>query len=350
MKKRNVWCAGLMAGAMCLAFTGCGNSSAAGSSAAESTGSTGSAPESAQNSSAATAGKTDGLKIGFTANSLDNATVQESLDKLQATCDANGWELTPIDYKSDLSTCITTIENFTTAGCDIVMFQCPDAEGVKDVVQRAQDAGVIVVAYDTTADYFDYYLTQSDEQIGEAIGKMAADYVNKNLDGEAPAVAIGLRSNPILLTREQSFTKAYEENCNGKVVDSIDCGKYLSDWASLGEVINSAHPETKIVLSIADVVNVGMIDTLHSYGYSNKDGGFAMFGCDCIEATKALWAGESGDDIMIQGSVWTGLPDALSEALTRSSNQILTGEKGEAEIQQEIVAVTPDNYQEVFGK
>lgn len=290
------------------------------------------------------------LKIGFTANSLDNATVQESLAVLQEKCDEKGWELTPIDYKADLSTCITTIENFTTAGCDVILFQCPDAEGVKDVVTRAQEAGVIVVAYDTTADYFDYYLTQSDEEIGTAIGTMAAEYVNEHLDGKATAIAVGLPSNPILLTREQAFTKAFTENCDGEVVDSIDCSKYMGDYAGIAEVMNSAHPETKIVLSIADICTVSMMDTLKSLGYSNTDGNFAMFGCDCIEETRALWNGESGDDIMIQGSVWTGLPNALSDAFDRATSEALTGEKGDPQIAQKVTAVTPENYKEVFGE
>ena len=290
------------------------------------------------------------LKIGFTANSLDNDTVQESLDVLQEKCDANGWELTPIDYKADLSLCISTIENFTTADMDVIIFQCPDSEGVEDVVKRAQEAGVIVVAYDTTATYFDYYLTQSDEEIGTAIGTMAAEYVNEYLDGDAVAVAVGLPSNPILLTREEAFTKAYEENCKGKVAASIDCSKYLGDYAGLAENINAAHPETKIILDIADVLNVGMMDTFKNLGYSNTEGHFAMFGCDCIEETLKLWRGENGDDIMIQGSVWTGLPFALGEAFDRSTNEALTGEKGEPEIHQDVTAVTPANFTEIFGE
>ena len=202
MKRNFVKCTAIAMGVLLMAMTGCGSEAASDTADA-------SASDSTATASSDEGETSDGsLKIGFTANSLDNATVQESLDVLQAKCDQEGWELTPIDYKQDLSTCITTIENFTTAGCDIIIFQCPDAEGVKDVVTRAQEAGIIVVAYDTTADYFDYYLTQSDEQIGEAIGTMAAEYVNENLDGEATAVAIGLPSNPILLTREQSFTKA----------------------------------------------------------------------------------------------------------------------------------------------
>lgn len=350
MRKMKKVISTILAVTMCVSLAACGNSK---DNSEEPAKPAEEQPEEAtveEGESQVAAGEEKALKIGFTANSLENATVQESLAVLQEKCDEKGWELTPIDYKADLSTCITTIENFTTAGCDIIMFQCPDAEGVKDVVTRAQEAGVIVVAYDTTADYFDYYLTQSDEEIGTAIGTMAAEYVNEHLDGKATAVAIGLPSNPILLTREQAFTKAFTENCDGEVVDSIDGGKYMGDMASIAEIINSAHPETKVILCIADIVNVSMIDTFKSLGYSNTDGNFAMFGCDCIEETRALWNGESGDDIMIQGSVWTGLPNALSDAFDRATSEALTGEKGDPQIAQKVTAVTPENYKEVFGE
>lgn len=351
MRKMKKVIATILAVTMCVSLAACGNSNENKKEATESAEEQTEEITATENESEnAGAEETRSLKIGFTANSLENATVQESLAVLQKKCDEKGWELTPIDYKADLSTCITTIENFTTAGCDIIMFQCPDAEGVKDVVTRAQEAGIIVVAYDTTADYFDYYLTQSDEEIGTAIGTMAAEYVNEHLDGKATAVAIGLPSNPILLTREQAFTKAFTENCDGEVVDSIDGGKYMGDMASIAEIINSAHPETKIILCIADIVNVSMIDTFKSLGYSNTEGNFAMFGCDCIEETRALWNGENGDDIMIQGSVWTGLPDALDDAFDRATGEVLTGEKGEAQIAQTVTAVTPENYKEVFGE
>lgn len=329
---------GCLMGAMVIALTACGGEKANSSVT--------SASKQEESSAAEAEGKA--LKIGFTANSLDNDTVQQSLEGLQAVCDKNGWEITPIDYKQDLSICINTIENFTTAGSDIIIFQCPDAEGVEDVVKRAQEEGVIVVAYDTTATYFDYYLSQSDEEIGAAIGKMAADYVNKNLNGEATAVAIGLPSNPILLTREQAFTKAFEENCKGKVVDSLDVSKFGGDNAGMAETIISAHPETSIVLSIADTINIAMMDTFKAQGYSNTDGKFAMFGCDCVPETLSLWKGESGDDMMVQGSVWTGLPDALLDALDRAANNVLKGEKGEAKIHQNVTAVTPENFSEIF--
>ena len=354
MRKMKKVISTILAVTMCISLAACGNSD---KNSAQTDEPAKEQAEEATTSDASQAAETEEpaeetkvIKIGFTANSLDNATVQESLAVLQKKCDEKGWELTPIDYKADLSTCITTIENFTTAGCDIIMFQCPDAEGVKDVVTRAQEAGIIVVAYDTTADYFDYYLTQSDEEIGTAIGTMAAEYVNEHLDGKATAFAIGLPSNPILLTREQAFTKAFTENCDGEVVDTVDCGKYMGDYAGIAEVINSAHPETKIVLSIADICTVSMMDTLKSLGYSNTEGNFAMFGCDCIEETRALWNGESGDDIMIQGSVWTGLPNALADAFERATNQVLTGEKGDPQIAQKVTAVTPENYKEVFGE
>lgn len=288
------------------------------------------------------------LTIGFTANSLENDTVQEFLEDIREKCDEENWDLTTVDYRSDLSICIDTLENFITAGVDVIMVQVPNAEGLKDVIERAQEAGIIVVCYDTTADIGDYRLSQSDEEIGKCIGESAAAYVNEHFDGEAVAVSVGLPSNEILKVREESAVEAFLANCNGTVVDSIACENYQGDWAAIAEVIVQSNPETQIILDIADVVNVSIAEGYSALGYSNSKDGIAMFGCDCIGEVLDSW--REGGDYMIKGSVYTYLPESIYEAFTRATETALTGERFEKVIEQKIVAVSPDNFTEIFGE
>jgi|GEM_PF-795847 len=330
---------------MVLGLAACGSSS--GSTSTVGSGSSKSTSTAQSSAASSSANKSDTkLKVGFTANDLDNDSVQEAIKSLQEECDKNGWEFTPIDYKQDLATCISTIENFITAGCDVIIFQVPDSEGVADVVKRAQDAGIIVGTYDSPDKVGNYYQTQSDEEIGKAIGEMAAAYVNKKFDGNCVAYSVGYPSNPILKTREDSYIKAFEENTKSKVVGSVDVVKFNGDYAAMAETIAQAAPDVQVVLTIADVLCVGMEETFNSLGYTS-DKGFAMFGCDAISETRSQW--DSGNDT-IQGTVWTNLNGALLENFDRCTKEAATGEKSDAEIHQDATSITPDNYKNYFSK
>ncbi|MCI8662200.1 MAG: sugar ABC transporter substrate-binding protein [Hungatella sp.] len=284
------------------------------------------------------------LKIGFTANNLENDTVVEALALLQQACDEKGWTLSTISYDSDISKLVDTLENFIVADVDVMIFQSANGEAVADVVKRAKDEGIVVVSYDDASHIGDYYLTQSDEEIGKAIGEMAAAYCKKNFGGNAAAVAVGLPSNEILKVREESFIKAYEAGCEGKVAHSMDGSTFSGDMAAAADQIVQAYPEAKIILCIADAWNVPMSAGFQAAGYTTED--IALFGCDCIPEVRNAWM--NGEEIMIKGSCWTALPESLLEAFNRATQTALTGVYTDGEIHQEVTGVTAENVKEMF--
>lgn len=325
----------ILALSMVLCLCACGSGS--GTASTEAAGSATTSP------SQDTPAKTS-LKVAYTANNLSNDLNVETMAPIKAYCEANGHEYTEVSYDADVAKLVDTLENFLLAGMDIVMFQSVGGEAVNDVVTRMKEAGIIVISYDDPAHVGTYYLTQSDAEIGAAIGKAAADYVNANLGGSAKAVALGLPSNETLTIRCNSFIEAFEANCDGEVLFTYDVGNYSGDFAAIADSIKQAYGDATIVLSIADGCNVQLQEGLLALGYGYND--IALFGCDTIRDVREAWV--SGAETMCKGSAWTYLPDCMMDAFLRAVEDKQTGTVRGGEIHQEAVGTSPDNVREIL--
>lgn len=291
----------------------------------------------------ATDGKTT-LKVAYTANSLSNDLNVETMTPIKEYCWENGHEYTEVSYDSDVAKLVDTLENFLLAGMDIVMFQSVGGDAVNDVVNRMKDAGIIVISYDDPDQVGTYYLTQSDYEIGEAIGKAAAEYVNANYGGSAKAVALGLPSNETLTIRCNSSIEAFEANCDGEVLFTYDVSNYTGDYAAIADSIAQAYGEATIVLSIADSCNVQLQEGLLALGYGCDD--IALFGCDTIREVRTAWI--NGEDTLCKGSAWTYLPDCMMDAFLKAVADKANGTVTGGEIHQEAVGTTPENVKDIL--
>lgn len=286
------------------------------------------------------------LKVAYTGNSLSNDTVVESLAPIKAYCEEQGWEFTEVEYTAgDVSKLVDNLENLLVAETDIILFQSASGQAVADVVGRLKESGCVVVSYDDADHVGSYYLTQSDEEIGTAIGEAAAAYVNEHLGGSADAVALGLPSNDVLTIRCNAFIEAYEANCDGKVVFTYDLSQYAGDYASIADSMAQAYPDAKVVLSIADSVVVQLKEGLAANGYTTDD--IFCFGCDTIKEVRQAWL--NGEETFSTGSVYTHLPECLYEGFLKAVETKQTGEFSEPEIHQEVVATSAENVKELFG-
>jgi len=292
-----------------------------------------------------TAASKTSLKVAYTANSLSNDLNVETMTPIKEYCEANGHEYTEISYDSDVAKLVDTLENFLLAEMDIVMFQSVGGEAVNDVVSRMKEAGIIVISYDDPAHVGTYYLTQSDAEIGKAIGEAAAAYVNEHYDGKADAVAMGLPSNETLTIRCNSAIEAFEANCEGKTLFTYDLANYSGDYAAIADSMAQAYGEAKVVLSIADSVNVQLAEGLASVGYEIGD--IHLFGCDTIREVREAWVNDI--PTMCEASAWTYLPDCMMDAFLKAVADKESGTVTGGEIHQNAVATNAENVKEILN-
>ena len=152
--------------ALCLAFSlaacGGGSSSGGGSSAA--------------------AGGEDKVRVAFMPFSMAEEFGIDVLNGVQNACDAAGYELIPLDPNADLQTEVSLIEDMITEGVDAIIFAAIDGQSMDEIVEKAQEAGVVMVDYDcTVVSGITDITVKSDDEKG---GAMAAEILAEAIGGE----------------------------------------------------------------------------------------------------------------------------------------------------------------------
>ncbi|AUB42702.1 rbsB, ribose transport system substrate-binding protein [Nostoc flagelliforme CCNUN1] len=117
--------------------------------------------------------------VGFTVGDLSNPFFVVMGQAVEAEAKRiGGKDVTVIVASSayDLNQQANQIENFTAANADIIVLNAADKSGIRPIVERAKQAGRIVVAVDTGAEGgVDATITTNNVQAGEVSCKYIAD-------------------------------------------------------------------------------------------------------------------------------------------------------------------------------
>lgn len=233
------------------------------------------------------------LKIGIcVASWTSNPIFIDAGNRLRELAKEKGYEL----YEKDLTTdtVIPTLENFISVGCDIVIVQANQApDAVASMLPQMQEAGITVAMYDTDA-YQDepcvaYSATCSNYDAGYALGKAAAEWANKNIEGRVYAGVINRESNETFKDRAIGIVDALEKYLeDGEVAGNIESLPGTAEGGmKAAEDLMSAVPNMNLCVAWNGGSGVGAYEALKA---AKWDG--ALFTCDCSQdEVKALMEG-----------------------------------------------------------
>ena len=121
---------------------------------------------------------------------------------IEQACADNGiTEVNILSADSSLETQNTQIENLVTMGCDVILLNPYDSEGVVNAVKNASDNGVAVFTMDVTCEGATAFVASNNREIG----KMLADYVIKKLGGKGNIAIIDGITVSSLKDRTEGF-------------------------------------------------------------------------------------------------------------------------------------------------
>lgn len=235
----------------------------------------------------------------------DGANMKKELEK-------KGYQVDLQFAEDQVETQISQLENMITKGCKVLVIASIDGEALSNVLQKAADAGIKVIAYDRLirgSANVDYYATFDNFKVGEIQGK----YIEEKLglkDGKGPFNIELFGGSPddnnayFFNDGAMSILKPYIDN--GKLVvksGQIDMKQIaILGWKSEGaqsrmDNLISAHYTKDIlhaVLSPNDSLAYGIISSLASVGYGTADKPFPFLtGQDCdVANVKAMIEGK----------------------------------------------------------
>jgi ribose transport system substrate-binding protein len=240
---------------------------------------------------------------------------------------AKGWDYSILSCKDNSATQIQQIENFITNKVNLIMVHPSDPTALEDYLKKARDAGIKVMCWDDKMTNTDLNWVLDNTKLGYAIGKSAADFINKNYtaDKQAEVAVMNYPQTPILKERETGILNALKEIAAGKykVVASqpaLDAQKAQANM----ETIFQANPNCKVVCSIGAGGDIGA-NTAFMSKYNNKiPADVGIFSADATQQQlQAIVNGEAS-----RASVgFEGSNKKTAEAVVALYERLLKGEK-----------------------
>ena len=209
-----------------------------------------------------------GKKLGITIQSLQNAYWAGVMTALDEVLKEAGAEFTIVACDDSSATQIGQIENFISAGCDLIMVHPSDAAAVEDVCAQAREKGIKVMCWDDPMENTDANWILNNHYLGNAIGQLAGDFINEHYsaDNKAEVIVIGYPQTKILLEREEGILEGMKEVADGKYeVVANQAGIIASDAQTAVETVLQAHPNAKVVTGIGAGAMIGADEALNIY-------------------------------------------------------------------------------------
>ena len=271
-------------------------------------------------SSENTSGKT--YTIGMDVSRLTNEAFVQFAAKFQAFCDEKGWKFISSENEENSATMVSNLENMKTAGCNAIFSQNIDPKASADIYQQIVDAGIVLVAYDTPSDIATYNFSCDNAELGKAVGKMAGDWANTNMDGKANAIVFQVPSAEFLVTRSKGMQAGFkEESPNSSIVDVVDIN--MDTVSDMVENTLQAHPDANAFIFPGDT------DAYTAYQIINEEitrkgldaSKFAIFGVDASESVLPLIK----QGTIFRGSMDLGLKTEVPKEACEAIEYSLTG-------------------------
>ena len=273
--------------------------------------------------------KTGGKKIGITIQNYENAYWAGVMSKLDKILKDEGYEATIVGCEENSGKQIEQIENFITAGCDLIMVHPNDADAVEEVCGRAMKEGIKVMCWDNPMENTTANWVLDNTELGKEIGKEAAKFINEHYtaDNKAEVCVIGKPDTQVLLERQNGIEAGLKENCqdNYDIVKTID-GVVNNEVQSKAETVLQANPDCKVWVGVGAGAMIGSNTALLA-----KYGGAGKIPEDCgvitTDVTKEQLEGLKAGDQAIRTIVgFEGSDTDTAQACFEMFKRILDGE------------------------
>lgn len=257
--------------------------------------------------------------VAFTAGDLSNPFFVLMGKEIEAEAKRIGGKDVKVSVVSsayDLNQQANQIENFTASNTDVIILNAADKSGIRPAVEKAKQAGTVVVAVDTGAEGVDATVTTNNVQAGE----VACQYIADRLKGKGNMVIVNGPAVESVIQRVNGCEKVMAKYPDIKVLSKNQNAEGSRDGGlRVMTDLLTTFPKIDAVFAINDPSGVGA--ELAAIQAQRKD--FFIVGVDgAPEAIKAI-ANKEG----IYAATATQNPRGMAAEAVKVGNNILQGKK-----------------------
>ncbi len=193
----------------------------------------------------------DQITLAFNTNGLTNETMTFMVDVMQKYCDEHNIKFLMSQCGGDVATLQNNLENFVAGGVDGIVFMNYDEAGIEPLLLDLKAKGIALVSYDEESQICDYSFCCSNYDLGYAIGKMAAEWANEHVQGEAINGLLSAEGVQFLKIRSDGVEDGFNQNIKNGTTIRTPSNPGTSSVDTFNNLL-SAHPEVNICTSVAD--------------------------------------------------------------------------------------------------
>lgn len=225
-------------------------------------------------------GNSDEYTIGVT-TLFSSPIINEYTNGMEAAVEGTNIELKVNTSDSDVAKEASNIDTYITQRVDAILIDPISESGSVPAVQRAVNAGIKVICYDTCIEesardgLVQGYLTSDQEGLGRAAGEAAAKYIDDQLGGKAKIGILSCdESYAICAQRQKGFESALEPG-SYEVVAKQE-GFVVDKAKPLASDMLTANPDINLIFGQNEGSSIGAGLAIKS----DKRTGVHVFGID----------------------------------------------------------------------
>lgn len=204
----------------------------------------------------------------------------------------HGGDLAVGNAEGDLGKEAQAVDNLVARGIKALIVTPLDKTASVPELQRAADAGVKLVLYNTTVDspLMTTYVSVDNHELGAQMGRYVADYVTRNMTGKAKIALLTVPDFPESQARRDGFVEEIKKVPGIEIV-AEQRGQLPDASANTLQTIIQGHPDLQLVWAAVEGGLDGAITARQASG--NTD--LKLFGTDMsLKVAGALLDPSSG--------------------------------------------------------
>lgn len=286
------------------------------------------------------------LKIGLAVQTLSNQVWAQQAEQITSRAEADGNEITVVECKENANTQIGQIENFISAGTDIIIVQPQDPEAIEDICAEAREEGIKVVSWDEEMENSDINWIIENYDLGVEIGTQAANWINEKFeDGACEVAVLGYPQTPILLERENGILDALKEKAPNATVVANQPAIDTTEGLNAMETILQANPDVKVVCCIGGGGAAGANEAFKGFYGSEVPEEVGIFSTDLTdEAVASMQNGEFNRMVV----AITGNAYACGDVVYDLAIECAEGAEMDQNVYRDLIPVTLENLEEML--
>ncbi len=168
-------------------------------------------------------------------------------DALRDAGKEEGFDYVTAVANGDVSKLTSQMEAMLQRGFCATFMYPGNEPATRPLAQRALDAGACVFGGGARP-YSTVQVIEDQAVTGRQIGRMAADWIRKNLDGRAQVVYFNEDSSPTLVPRHRAALAELKQLSGAEIVSDIEVELTPEAGANAMSTVLQAHPDANVVL------------------------------------------------------------------------------------------------------